>query len=238
MHHRHLSRIVGLGLFVLAGQAHARGSIPGAIKTHVGLDAAPACTLCHSAPSGGSGTATKPFVLAMFDANFVVSDKNSVGPALDALESDGSDVDGDGVGDVQELRDGTDPNVADAVATSSSSGSSGAPQSGSSSGDESTSSSGGASSSSGAAESSSSSSSGRSDDEAADPEPEAEGDDSGDDAPNATDDAPIEKNKKTTTVTTGGCDAGGGGGSAGAASLLILAALLARARRSWRAVAR
>ena len=40
------------------------------------------------------------------------ADLQSLRNALTALEAEGSDVDEDGVGDIQELRDGTNPNLA------------------------------------------------------------------------------------------------------------------------------
>ena len=71
--------------------------------------------LCHLYLQGGLGTVVKPFGLELMTRGLTGSNGEEVLPGLlDDMENEDppSDVDGDGVGDIDELRDGTDPNVA------------------------------------------------------------------------------------------------------------------------------
>ncbi len=99
-------------LLALAAPAAATGAFPNIIRDTLALDAAPACTVCHTDPGGGSGTATKPFAESLVAAGLEAFDRASLEAALATLEADGTDSDGDGVGDIDELKAGTDPNPA------------------------------------------------------------------------------------------------------------------------------
>src|SRR6185312_14195253 len=83
-----------------------------AIKDHLGLACEPDCTTCHIRPEGGIGTARQPFGLAMQRAGLQAGQPSKIPAALDKLEADGSDVDGDGVPDIEELREGQSPDAA------------------------------------------------------------------------------------------------------------------------------
>jgi hypothetical protein len=75
----------------------------------------PACTLCHLTIKGGTGTAKTLFgksVHEVFHAKGV-EDRASLDHALSAMDQGPTDSDGDGVGDHQELFEGSDPNVKD-----------------------------------------------------------------------------------------------------------------------------
>ena len=72
----------------------------------------PICTTCHTRIEGGYGTARKPFAIAMQNAGLMAKSPNLIAPALQKLEQTGSDVDKDGVPDVEELRNMEDPNAA------------------------------------------------------------------------------------------------------------------------------
>lgn len=94
--------------------AQAIDVLPGQIQDAVGLDCAPACILCHTTADGGAGTATKPFIQSITnDTGDVRSALVGIGTVLVNAESRMTDADHDGVTDVQELRDETDPNSAD-----------------------------------------------------------------------------------------------------------------------------
>jgi len=95
-----------------ASPAFASATFPPEIDSTLSLAAAPACTLCHQTLSGGFGTVVKPFGQQMQARGCAAGDLDSLNNALAALEGEASDVDGDGIGDIQELRDGTDPNSA------------------------------------------------------------------------------------------------------------------------------
>lgn len=90
--------------------ASASPTFPGEIKRHLGAADTPPCTTCHQG-NPGIGTATSPFVVAMKQRGLVANDTASLDNALDALDGEMTDTDGDGVPDVEELRRGWDPNV-------------------------------------------------------------------------------------------------------------------------------
>ncbi len=98
-------------LVALAAPAAATGAFPNTIRDTLGLDAAPACTVCHTDPGGGAGTATTPFAESLVAAGLEAFDRPSLEAALATLEADGTDSDGDGVSDIDELVAGTDPNA-------------------------------------------------------------------------------------------------------------------------------
>jgi hypothetical protein len=95
-----------------AAPALATSTFPSVVKDALGLSSAPSCTLCH-ASAGGGGVASKPFAASAKAAGLVPYDDASLQAALSQLETDGTDSDGDGASDIDELHAGTDPNVAD-----------------------------------------------------------------------------------------------------------------------------
>lgn len=95
----------------VAAPAQASEIFPPEIRKELELDAAPNCTICHATDVGGLKTVVKPFGLRMQERGLLYRNLPSLRIALTALEGEGSDVDGDGVSDIDELRDGTDPNV-------------------------------------------------------------------------------------------------------------------------------
>jgi len=99
--------------FVLlaASPARATPNFPPAIQQHLGLAAPPPCRTCHvTGEQGGKGTVNTLFGAKMRSRGLVEFDEASLRTALDALRAEGSDVDQDGVSDIQELIAGTDPN--------------------------------------------------------------------------------------------------------------------------------
>jgi hypothetical protein len=105
-------RRLALAITVLAGGlAHGSSIYPPEIRAHLSLSYTPACTLCHNTPSGGFGTVTTPFGKSMMARGLVAQNLGSLDTALDALAAEHTDSDGDGVGDIDELKAGSDPNV-------------------------------------------------------------------------------------------------------------------------------
>jgi hypothetical protein len=97
-------------VFTLTSTAFATTSFPPVIRTELGLDAAPSCGLCHASTSGG-GEVTKAFGKATKAAGTVKFNDATLKAALTKLATDKTDSDGDGQGDIAELKAGTDPNV-------------------------------------------------------------------------------------------------------------------------------
>ncbi len=106
-------RRVLLAITLLAGGlAHGSSIYPPEVKAHLSLSYTPACTVCHTVPTGGYGTATTPFATSMRNRGLVAQNIASLDTALDALAAEKTDSDHDGVPDIDELKAGTDPNVA------------------------------------------------------------------------------------------------------------------------------
>jgi hypothetical protein len=104
-----------VALVLVAGPVTASEAFPPVVKAELRLKAAPDCTLCHRDDQGGVHTVTKPFGLTMLGLGVTGGNVGSLEAALRTDEADATDSDGDGVPDVDELRNGTDPNVPQAT---------------------------------------------------------------------------------------------------------------------------
>jgi hypothetical protein len=106
---------IALPLLALPVNAAASETYPTNIKAKLMLDAAPGpgkgCQLCHKDDEGGTMNVDKPFGLALMRADAKGANIPSLLAAIDVLEADGEDSDGDGTPDIAELRAGSDPNV-------------------------------------------------------------------------------------------------------------------------------
>lgn len=117
-----MKRLTSLLLAALAlsvsGNAAASVAFPETLRQELGLSAIynpPGCQLCHQNDVGGVMTATKPFGRAMIKVGLTAGSVPSLKSALSTLEANGTDSDGDGSADIDELKAGTNPNVADAA---------------------------------------------------------------------------------------------------------------------------
>lgn len=111
MHFRALALTVAV--LALPSLAGATSTFPTAIQAALTAKKAPDCGVCHAGGTTGRGTVTTKFGAAMMARGLVANDEASLTKALTAMETDKVDSDGDGVIDVDELRVGTDPNVAE-----------------------------------------------------------------------------------------------------------------------------
>lgn len=108
------SRVTVL-LALAAAPAFASSTFPAAIRAHLSLPAPipQDCALCHVNGITGAGTVNTLFGKAVRARGAVANNETALNTAIDRMATDAVDSDGDGVTDIQELRNGTDPNVAD-----------------------------------------------------------------------------------------------------------------------------
>jgi hypothetical protein len=111
-----LAVITSVALLLGAGSAAASPTYPAEIQSHLGLSYTPPCAICHEGGRGGTGTVTTAFGRAMMDRGLHASDPAALDAALDKMAADGVDSDGDGTPDIEQLKQGRDPNGATGVA--------------------------------------------------------------------------------------------------------------------------
>jgi len=97
-------------VLVVPVAARATPDFPAAIARDLQLSAPPACTICHTTNAGGSGTVVKPFGKYLVSRGLAPFDESSLAGALAAAAGERHDTDGDGVLDVDALKQGLDPN--------------------------------------------------------------------------------------------------------------------------------
>lgn len=106
--------VLGLALLVALAATPRTASasllFPDVVKEYCHLPELPDCTLCHTVSPGIANTATKPFADMVRAYHAVEGDVATLEEALTAADQYDVDYDGDGVHDLDELRQGTDPN--------------------------------------------------------------------------------------------------------------------------------
>jgi len=98
-----------VGVLLAPTRAWATSGFPSDIATDLNAPSVPSCALCHATAAGG-GPVTQPFGQSMVARGLRAGNPGSLSTALQALEAEGTDSDGDGLGDIEELRMGLDPN--------------------------------------------------------------------------------------------------------------------------------
>ncbi len=90
--------------------ARATPDFPEALARDLQLSAPPACTICHASNEGGVGTVVKPFGKYLRSRGLVPFDESSLAGSLAAAQGERHDTDGDGILDIDALKQGLDPN--------------------------------------------------------------------------------------------------------------------------------
>lgn len=98
-----------LGLLCLSSPARALPEFPADLQKAADTPCLPHCNVCHVDDNAGGGTVNRPFGIAMEHAGLSGS-AFSLKRAVEKLQSDATDSDGDGVPDIVELEMGDDPN--------------------------------------------------------------------------------------------------------------------------------
>jgi hypothetical protein len=98
-----------VAVWLWAPTVHAISQFPGEIRAHLGLNYLPPCSLCHASASGG-GPVVTAFGVAIQQRGLSTADLTSIDRALDRLAADQVDSNHNGVTDVQDLKNGIDPN--------------------------------------------------------------------------------------------------------------------------------
>ncbi len=112
---RALARASVLGLALWgASPAWATGEYPDVLQSTLSLPSYPSCALCHQGPQA-VGTVVTPFGMSLRARGLVSFNNAALRSALEKLEADKVDSDGDGVPDIEELKTGRDPNRAEAT---------------------------------------------------------------------------------------------------------------------------
>jgi len=102
--------VVVLGAVSITRRSDATPSFPTVVQQFVQSQSSPSCTICHDNPNGGLGTVTRPFGEYLRSRGLVELDEASLRNALTAAQAEGHDSNGDGVTDIEALREGLDPN--------------------------------------------------------------------------------------------------------------------------------
>lgn len=100
---------------LIAPSALASSTFPGVVKDEFQLLSPPPCTLCHETDRGGAHTVDKPFGYTMLDFGVTGGNVGALQAALRRDNAEGTDSDGDGMHDYDELRAGKNPNVPQAA---------------------------------------------------------------------------------------------------------------------------
>lgn len=99
-------------LLVFSTLAWGSTLYPSEVQTLSGASCEPACTVCHSSNTGGSGTVTQPFGMEMTSRGLTGgSNTVALADAYTQLIDDDVDSDGDGTSDAEALASDLDPNT-------------------------------------------------------------------------------------------------------------------------------
>jgi hypothetical protein len=102
----------GILVAVAPRVASASPTYPGLIDTDLGISylGTSDCIICHATNSGGVGTVVQPFGMAMKAAGLTLENPPALQAALATLAANGTESDCSGVSDIEQLKEGFDPN--------------------------------------------------------------------------------------------------------------------------------
>lgn len=98
-------------LSVVAREASASPSYPAVVKETWALAREPECTLCHATSSGGTGTVVTYFGRHMQALGVTAEKPSALAQALEFDRAQGTDSDGSGTSDYDDLAAGRSPNA-------------------------------------------------------------------------------------------------------------------------------
>jgi hypothetical protein len=111
--------LAGAFVLAIATPAAASKEYPDVLKKALNVSTLPVagdgCQMCHKDDNGGEHTINKRFGTTLESFGLKSQDPNSLIGALRLDQAQGSDSDGDGVPDVQEIQAGTNPSVPNGV---------------------------------------------------------------------------------------------------------------------------
>ena len=100
-----------LAIFALSTTlARATPNFPDALKSDLGLPAAPDCTLCHNNENGGTGTVKTAFGKNMLARGLLAFSTDTLRTALTLMDQNHVISAGGCLPDIEELKAGRDPN--------------------------------------------------------------------------------------------------------------------------------
>jgi hypothetical protein len=103
--------LVAMAVLLTARASPASLIYPDHLAQVLELDGKPPCTLCHTTETGQAGTATQRFAQTM--KTLGLEGAGNAASLTKAIQADIYDTDGDLVADIQEIKDGSNPNVKD-----------------------------------------------------------------------------------------------------------------------------
>jgi len=106
----HAFRLLLAAAVIAPAATWATPNFPASIARDLQLSGSPACTVCHATNDGGAGTVVKPFGKYLVSRGLVPFDEGSLAGALAAAAGERHDSDGDGLDDIDALKQGLDPN--------------------------------------------------------------------------------------------------------------------------------
>lgn len=104
-------RVVFTCALLYTATASAAPSYSRHLQTSLDMPCAPSCLLCHTEAKGGAATANTKLGISLRKAGLECCSLRELDEIVADLEQQEKDSDGDGVPDIAELREGSDPNV-------------------------------------------------------------------------------------------------------------------------------